>query len=234
MITVYCLIDPRNESIRYIGQTSGTIKQRLFSHISRARSGTTTPALGEWLLSLDNEGLTPKTQSLEEHDTQEEADGAEARLIEHYRAQPDGLLNQASGRKSGFHHSEESKALMSVSHTGKVLTPEQCEKIGDAHRGKPKSAEWKAKVSAANKGQVMTDLQRAKLSAAKTGSTRSEETKKKISDSMKLIKAAIPPKEHCKLGHPLSGDNLYTNPKGHSICRECQQVARKRYQVAMI
>lgn len=38
-------------------------------------------------------------------------------------------------------------------------------------------------------------------------------------------------KTHCPADppHPLSGDNLYVNPKGSRICRECQRQAARRY-----
>jgi hypothetical protein len=36
-------------------------------------------------------------------------------------------------------------------------------------------------------------------------------------------------KTHCKKGHPLSGDNLYINPKGERNCRTCQDENRKKF-----
>lgn len=35
---------------------------------------------------------------------------------------------------------------------------------------------------------------------------------------------------HCKNGHPLSGENLYLNPKRHRECRTCRNLATKRSQ----
>lgn len=37
-------------------------------------------------------------------------------------------------------------------------------------------------------------------------------------------------KTHCKVGHPLSGDNLYVCPRGYRECKECRRnnVRRKR------
>lgn len=35
---------------------------------------------------------------------------------------------------------------------------------------------------------------------------------------------------HCPSGHPYAGDNLYINPKGHRLCRECnRQRSRANY-----
>ena len=36
-------------------------------------------------------------------------------------------------------------------------------------------------------------------------------------------------REVCKRGHPLSGFNLYINPKGARCCKECQRIAVRKY-----
>lgn len=43
-----------------------------------------------------------------------------------------------------------------------------------------------------------------------------------------LISQANAAKTHCKRGHPLAGDNLYTDPKGHRYCRQCKRAADRR------
>jgi hypothetical protein len=35
-------------------------------------------------------------------------------------------------------------------------------------------------------------------------------------------------KTHCKRGHPLSGDNLYVQPRGYRNCRTCKQAQQRR------
>jgi len=35
---------------------------------------------------------------------------------------------------------------------------------------------------------------------------------------------------HCKSGHPLSGDNLYTTPSGYRDCKTCRRDAYTRYK----
>ena len=37
-------------------------------------------------------------------------------------------------------------------------------------------------------------------------------------------------KTHCPKGHPYSGENLYVNPKGQRVCRECVRGSVRRYQ----
>lgn len=36
-------------------------------------------------------------------------------------------------------------------------------------------------------------------------------------------------KDHCKNGHPFSGDNLFINTKGHRVCRACSRAKANRY-----
>lgn len=36
-------------------------------------------------------------------------------------------------------------------------------------------------------------------------------------------------KTHCLNGHPFAGENLRITPKGHRICRECQQARKRAY-----
>jgi hypothetical protein len=35
---------------------------------------------------------------------------------------------------------------------------------------------------------------------------------------------------HCAHGHPLSGDNLYLDPKGHRICRKCRRARNTKHR----
>lgn len=40
------------------------------------------------------------------------------------------------------------------------------------------------------------------------------------------------PKTHCKRGHPLSGDNLYTSPQGQRRCKTCDATRNQQYYAA--
>lgn len=35
---------------------------------------------------------------------------------------------------------------------------------------------------------------------------------------------------HCRLGHPYSGENLYTDKKGKRHCKECNRIAKRKYR----
>jgi hypothetical protein len=42
--------------------------------------------------------------------------------------------------------------------------------------------------------------------------------------------AALSAQTHCKAGHPLSGENLYLNPRGNRQCRECQRRRHREWE----
>lgn len=111
---------------------------------------------------------------------------------------PDGNgmnLTDGGGGLSGYKHSEETKAKMSDSAKGHAptrtefapLTDETKAKISKSHIGKIMSEETKAKMSKTLKGRIFTEEHKANMSAAQTGEKNhmfgkkhSEETKAKM------------------------------------------------------
>ena len=62
LYTLYRLVDPRTDEVRYVGQTTNTPAVRLSSHISAARSGrfpSGRTAVASWIRDLLNLGLRP-------------------------------------------------------------------------------------------------------------------------------------------------------------------------------
>jgi len=45
-----------------------------------------------------------------------------------------------------------------------------------------------------------------------------------------LLGAGNPSKTHCPQSHPLSGENLYTPPKGGRYCRECMRQRSREWK----
>jgi hypothetical protein len=82
--TVYALLDPRFtgiQSVRYIGVTHKTVRQRRGRHLSAARAGTSTMRVYQWIRELLEAGLEPEPVAL-----QTEADERhEARWINFFR-----------------------------------------------------------------------------------------------------------------------------------------------------
>lgn len=107
------------------------------------------------------------------------------------------LRNRTNGGEgiSGYKHSEETKAKLSLLYKNKPRSPRSAEtkaKLSAALKGRingPHSEETKAKISKANKGRFISNEERAMRSLAQMGKVLSEEHKKKISDSMKKARA---------------------------------------------
>jgi hypothetical protein len=60
--TIYGLVDPRTDRVRYVGKTTWSLTHRLRGHINGA---TTATHKGRWILALRAEGLCPSAIPLE-------------------------------------------------------------------------------------------------------------------------------------------------------------------------
>lgn len=58
--TIYALIDPRDNKIRYIGKTTQSVLTRLAGHLAQP----TNPAMRVWINSLALQGFTPRAKIL--------------------------------------------------------------------------------------------------------------------------------------------------------------------------
>ncbi|QCX81066.1 hypothetical protein C9F11_37415 [Streptomyces sp. YIM 121038] len=58
--TIYALIDPRDNKIRYIGKTEKPVLTRLGSHLATP----TNPAMRVWINALSLQGMTPRIEPL--------------------------------------------------------------------------------------------------------------------------------------------------------------------------
>jgi hypothetical protein len=94
MTSIYIIKDPRNNSVRYVGQTIRKLKHRLIDHYTdRSRKDQ---AKRDWLFELKDLGLWPIIECIE---TVEDQDALirEAYWIEYY-GKFSALLNMPIGR----------------------------------------------------------------------------------------------------------------------------------------
>jgi hypothetical protein len=94
--TIYALLDPRDESVRYVGATRKRLSQRLRHHEQSRHAAHNTAPRYEWLRDLAAAGLRPRIQELEVVPELRKAE-AEQRWIEHYRGLGSDLLNVKRG-----------------------------------------------------------------------------------------------------------------------------------------
>lgn len=179
-ITIYALVDPRTNEVKYVGKTCQNINIRLSSHMRDRRPSKKT----NWIKSLSALGMKPVPLILEsincsaEHKEWEES---ERFWISYLRFIGAKLTNLTDGGE-GFH--------------GLIFTETHKKKIGDAHRGRTRSNEMLARMSESRKGipvghllaysksmigKKLSPEHRAKIAEGGRGKTHSMETRLKMS-----------------------------------------------------
>ena len=114
--------------------------------------------------------------------TNKEASSHEVLLISCFKDMGYELANLTNGGEGCANPTEETKAKIAASLTGKKRSKEVCEKLSKSHTGKKLSKEHKAKISAS-----LIGFKRSKENCEKLKARRqSEESKKKISEAIKL------------------------------------------------
>ena len=103
------------------------------------------------------------------------------------RAKGKAEYNIANGGKgsAGFHHTEETKKLLSEINKGKHLSEEAKRKVSEANKGRKPSDETRQKLSESHKGNRPSEETRKKMSEVRKGKKHSEEWAKNISEANK-------------------------------------------------
>jgi hypothetical protein len=96
--TIYVLIDPRDHEIRYVGQTSRTLPQRLAEHC-RGNGGGGSVIKRSWFDELERYGLAPECRAVQVLPISAWG-SAERYWISHFRAIGCALLNRANGQSN--------------------------------------------------------------------------------------------------------------------------------------
>ncbi len=157
---IYGLLDPRDGSLRYVGQTTRSLKKRLQEHLSLASRSKQTH-VSHWLKLLWGLGLRPYVQEFDSAFSRAELDVLEVTTICAARVLGICLTNHTDGGggQKGRKYTDASRAKMSASHKGKPAP----------HMRRPRSAETRAKLSLAAKGKKISDEARKKLSVSLKG-----------------------------------------------------------------
>lgn len=110
--TIYKLIDPNTNEIRYIGLTFNDLKLRLKSHMSEPGKSHKI----HWIKNLKKQGIRPIIESIEENiSTFDEACEREIYYIDYFKSLGCDLTNMNSGGNKNKKMSEESRKKMSES-----------------------------------------------------------------------------------------------------------------------
>jgi hypothetical protein len=88
---IYGMLDPRDQSLRYIGKTHLRREVRLDRHIQRAMEGATAP-VSQWIRELLSVDLRPQIFVLRRVDPQQNWRHAEREMIRRWRSWPSDKL----------------------------------------------------------------------------------------------------------------------------------------------
>lgn len=124
--TIYKLIDPITNEIRYIGLTFNDLKQRLKSHCNERSNSHKS----NWIKKLKSQGLKPIIESIEDNiSSYDDCCEREIYWIEKHKVEGHPLTNMASGGNKNKKMSEETIKRMSESQINryknyKLIMPE--------------------------------------------------------------------------------------------------------------
>jgi GIY-YIG catalytic domain/NUMOD3 motif len=178
---IYGLIDPRDNCLRYIGQTTN-LRKRLWTHTHHNLNARVHRCC--WIRGLLQENMSPLIEVVGVA-TAETVDETEKFYIAMFRAMGARLVNIADGggggaTRRGVKLSAETRAKISASHIGIRPSAESRAKMSASRRGRKQSPETVAKRSASLRGRRLTAEHAAKISAGLTGHVVSEETRRKL------------------------------------------------------
>lgn len=162
---IYTLLD-KDGVIHYVGKTVQRLEHRLSVHICHARMGHESPNHRmNWIRKCLSEGYVPTIRLLEEV----EGDGCQEEIsyIKFFRDSGLDLVNGTDGGDGslgnknalGHHHSDESRAKISIARKGRKASAEARAAMSLGHMGNKSNlgrslpTETRAKMSAAHKGK---------------------------------------------------------------------------------
>jgi group I intron endonuclease len=186
MFEVYCLTSPSGK--RYVGFTSRGADWRWREHVKAAKSGRKLLLYS----AIRKYGAEAFSLSLLERMTTEAgAKRAEQLWIKELGTFGPCGYNLTFGGEGtlGCVASDETRAKMSNTRSGKKHTPEWRAKLAEAQRGKRYSPESRAKMSEAHRGKKQSPVAIAKTAAANRGRKHTPETRARMSEVQLLRRA---------------------------------------------
>ena len=172
-IYIYALVDPRDDTIRYIGKTIQSLEKRMKSHLRR-RDGTRR---ARWIEELSASQQKPSIHILEVIRANKDWEKRERWWIAHGMDEGWPLTNVSDGGegrapghyKSSITRKRQSDAMKAAWARG-------------AYRSRD-TEEWRKKISIAKKGTVIFPEHRAKISRANKGKKCNEKLKRYLSET---------------------------------------------------
>jgi hypothetical protein len=113
--SIYVLIDPRTDQVRYVGKTVKPLKDRLSNHLTMARRGK-LQRVARWVRGLLLDNIRPEIIEVELVPAAGDWVEAERHWIGYFRFLGADLVNQTAGGEgcSGFTHSADFAAFVAA------------------------------------------------------------------------------------------------------------------------
>lgn len=179
--TIYALMAPNSDIVRYIGITVKPLSRRLREHILAANRGDRR-YLYNWIRSITPE--TPEIWEIEQTEDREQ----EKFWIKKFREEGHPITNLTGGGDGaplGHNFTPEHRAKISAALKDVPKSDEHRQKLSEAKKGTGHSEETRKKISKIVKGRKHSEETKAKIAKSHKGITHTDESKKKISDNRK-------------------------------------------------
>jgi len=213
--TIYALVDPRTEEVRYVGKTYKGIENRKNQHVSHAIHGRVGHKYA-WIRILIGLELEPLVVALEEKVSIKDTKNREKYWVSYGRKNGWPLTNMTAGGEGVAVVSNDTGKNISNALKGRSFSESHKAALREARKKQaPMSQETKDKIAAANRGKPMhpnvrkvlpkywlgkthSEEHRKKVAAAKTGTTLSKEARNKIKEKALGRKISDATKEKIK------------------------------------
>lgn len=164
--TIYKLIDPITNQVRYVGLTFNDLKQRLKSHCSEKSKSHKS----NWINQLKLKGMKPLIELIEENiSSYEECCDREIYWIDKYKSEGHPLTNMATGGNKNKKMSDETRQKMAESAKNRSFKLIFTEEI-------------KSKISESSKKRFENDSEREKLRVSNKRFEDSKSEEQKLND----------------------------------------------------
>jgi hypothetical protein len=225
-VMIYALCEPiekwrMSDKVRYVGKTVHTPWKRVREHSYAARKDNPRLPVSRWLKKQMAAGMPFHIWHLEQVPPGDDWAEREKYWIAKFREEGACLLNITDGGEgqSGRRLSEEHRARIAAAvATGANF---ECETCGNGF--------WR-KRNEIEKGN--NRFCSRPCYAKSLAGVYKETSRQFVCAGVEAAAKKRRAQTHCKRGHLLSGENLYLNPKGLRVCRECRKIHKARYSRA--
>jgi predicted GIY-YIG superfamily endonuclease len=206
--TLYLLLDPRTDEVRYVGITKHDINRRFASHIQDSYNKRHQSHRVRWLRSLREQGLKPAIRKYRDVEEGERWQDAEIAAVAHFKKLGARLVNGTVGGDGT---------------TGREWRPnaEQRAKMADFRTGMRPTDEDRRKRSASLKKFYEDPVQMAKRKALGSAAGKSAGSRSAASARMKAIWA-----------DPVRAAEMRTRMRGLKKKEMCQEARDARSIIA--